>query len=267
MTNMEWKAVDYRVESGVARVTLNRPGQMNAIDAVMYDELCVALDQAAGDEAVNVLLVTGAGDRAFCAGLDLNARSEQGPMTVDKIFQRTIHPERSLNFALVAFKKPFIAAVNGVAAGGGLAVALSADIVIAADTARFGTGHVKLGLPLLDMLGYLIPRRVGPGRASDVAFTGRVIDAEEALRIGFADRLVPAAGLGAAAIALAEEIAANAPLALYFSKQAIRRASADSAMEYARYERYIFNSCFYSEDAKEAMRARRDKRPPVYKGR
>lgn len=264
---MTYRAIKYQVENGVARLTLDRPERMNAIDAVMYDDLCAALKEADRDETVRVLLVTGSGERAFCSGLDLKARGDEGPMTAERVRERGVSPERSLNYALVAFPKPFIAAVNGVAAGGGLALAVAADIVVAADTARFGTAHVKLALPLLDMLGYLLPRRVGPGRAADLAFTGRLVDAQEALRMGLADRVIPASELPASAVALAEEIARNAPLSLHFSKQAIQRSSAESSLEYARYERYIFNACFNSQDAKEAVRALREKRPAVYQGR
>jgi enoyl-CoA hydratase/carnithine racemase len=181
--------------------------------------------------------------------------------------ERNIHPERSLNGMMLGFEKPLIAAVNGVAAGGGLAMALASDIIIAVDGARFGTAHAKLGVPLLDGLGFLLPRRIGPGRASELAFTARLVDAEEALRIGLVDRVVPVAELAASATALARAIAANAPLSLHFSKQAIRRSDSESYQEYLRYERYVFNLCMGSEDAKEAMRARREKRPPVYTGR
>ena len=122
-------------------------------------------------------------------------------------------------------------------------------------------------MPVLDILGYLLPRRIGPGRAAELAFTARVIDAQEALRIGIADRVVPAAELTGAAQALAAEIAQVAPLSLHFSKQAIRRYSPESYRDYVLYERYIFNTCRQSEDMKEAARARRDGRPPVFKGR
>ena len=264
---MTYSTIEYGVEKGVARLTLNRPERMNAINSTMYDEFCAAMARAAGDEAVRVLLLTGAGDRAFCAGADLQARGEDRPMNADRVRERNIHPERSLNGTLLGFEKPLIAAVNGVAVGGGLSMALVSDIIIAADTARFGTAHAKLAMPLLDMLGYLLPRRIGPGRASELAFTGRLVDAEEALRIGLADRVVPANELAAVAGALAEEIAQNAPLSLHFSKEAIRRYSPESYQEYVRYERYIFNVCFSSEDAKEAIRARREKRPPLFTGK
>ena len=264
---MTYSTIEYRVDKGVGWLTLNRPDRMNAINSTLYDEFCAALAQAGADDTLRVLVLTGAGERAFCAGADLQARGEERPMNAARVSERNIYPERSLNGALMGFDKPLIAAVNGVAVGGGLTMALASDIIIASEKARFGTAHAKLAMPLLDILGYLLPRRIGPGRASELAFTGRIIDADEALRIGIADRVVPAAELATVARALADEIARTAPLSLHFSKQAIRRYSPESYQDYVLYERYIFNTCFNSEDAKEAIRARREGRPPVYKGR
>jgi len=266
-TTAAYTTILYRVARGVARITLNRPERLNAINAVLYDEFCAAMAAAAADDAVRVLVLTGAGERAFCVGADLQAKGDDRPVSPERVRQRNIHPEQSLNGSLFGFEKPLIAAVNGVAVGGGLTMALASDIVIAADGARLGAGHAKLGLPLSDMLGYLLPRRVGPGAAADLGFTGRLVEAKEALAMRMVDRVVPAAELQSAALALAEEIAANPPLALYFSKQAIRRADSETYQQYVQYERYIFNVCINSEDAKEAMRARRDKRPPEFKGR
>jgi enoyl-CoA hydratase/carnithine racemase len=264
---MPYKNIEHRLANGVATVRLNRPERMNAIDGALYDELREALEQAATDPEVRVLVLTGAGDRAFCVGADLQARGADRPTSPERVRERNLHPERTLNGKLLAFEKPLIAAVNGAATGGGLAFALAADIIYAADTARFGTAHVKLGVPLLDMLGHTLPKRLGPGRAAELAFTGRIIDAAEALAIGLVDHVVPFAQLADSANALAEEIAQQAPLSLYFSKQALRRSSVERADEYARYERYIYNISMNSEDAKEAMLARREKRKPVFKGR
>ncbi len=265
--NMAFSTIQYGVSRGVAKVVLNRPEQMNAIDATLYDELKAALIEAREDDEVRVVLLTGAGDRAFCAGADLKASGKDRPTDADHMRLRNVYPEKTLNAILVGFAKPVIAAVNGVAAGGGLALALAADIVIASEAARFGTAHAKLGMPVLDMLGYLLPRRIGPGKAAELIFTARIIDAGEALGIGLVDRVVPAVDLLSAAGALAEEIAGMAPLALYFSKQALRRSHSEGHEEYARYERHILNVCMHSEDAKEALRARREKRPPKFTGK
>lgn len=263
---MTFTTIGYEIRDGVAQLTLNRPDKMNAINATLHDELQTALAQASGDSTVRVLLVTGAGDRAFCAGLDLHARGEDSAMDPGRLQERSIHPERTLVARFVGFEKPLVAAVNGAATGAGLAFALSADIVLAADTARFGTAHVHLGLPVLDMLGYLLPRRVSAGAAAEMAFTGRLVGADEALRIGLADRVLPLDRLKMEASALCAAIAAQAPLSLRFSKLALRRAGRDSYEDYARFERYIFGVAYGSEDAKEAIRARREKRAPQFKG-
>ena len=144
---------------------------------------------------------------------------------------------------------------------------VTGQAIYPADLALPGTAHAKLGMPLSDMLGYLLPQRVSRGNAAELGFTGRLVDADEALRMGLVDRVVPAAELAGVVDKLAAEIAQGAPLALHFTKQAIRRTSSEAYQEYMRFERYFFNLCLSSEDAKEAMRARREKRPPVYKGR
>jgi len=264
---MSDSVLNYSVANGVATAQFNRPERMNAIDATLYDATRDAVLRASEDPQVRVLVLTGAGDRAFCSGADLQARGKDRPTDPERVRQRNLHPERTLNGMLLTFEKPLIAAVNGVAAGGGLAFALAADIIYAADTARFGTAHAKLGVPLLDMLGHTLPRRLGPGRAAELAFTGRIINAAEALAIGLVDRVVPFAQLADTTRALAEEIAQTAPLSLHFSKQALRRSSFERVDDYARYERYVFNLSMNSEDAKEAMLARREKRKPVFKGR
>jgi len=263
---MDSAVLNYDVKNGVAYATLNRPARMNALNAALSDALMNAVKLASSDEDVRVLVVRAAGERAFCSGLDLDARADETPMDPARVRERTLHPERSLHGVLLGCEKPVIAAVNGIAVGGGLGIALCADIVVASDAARFGTAHVKLGLPLLDILGHLLPHRVGPGRTADMAFTGRLVDAKEALAIGLADRVISPMDLEEQVCSLAEEIARQAPVSLYYSKQAIRRSYSETYLQYMQYERYIFGASYYSEDAKEAVRARREKRPPVYRG-
>lgn len=263
----DYTAINYRVADGVATLQFNRPERMNAIDGTLYDEAKDAVHKSAADPEVRVLVLTGAGDRAFCVGADLKAKGKDKPTSPERVRERNLHPERTLNGLLLSFEKPLIAAVNGAATGGGLAFALAADIIWAADSARFGTAHAKLGVPLLDMLGHTLPKRLGPGKSAELAFTGRIIDAAEALAIGLVDRVVPFADLASSTDALAKEIAQTAPLSLFFSKQALRRSSVERVEDYARFERYVFNIAMASEDAREAMIARREKRKPVFKGK
>jgi enoyl-CoA hydratase/carnithine racemase len=263
---MTYTTIAYGVAEGVATLRFNRPERMNAIDGTMYDETKDAVRKSIDDAEVRVLVLTGTGERAFCVGADLQARGKDRPTSPERVRERNLHPERTLNGMLLSYEKPLIAAVNGAATGGGLAFAMAADIIYAADSARFGTAHAKLGVPLLDMLGHTLPRRLGPGRAAELAFTGRIIDAAEALSIGLVDKVVPSAELAGTAAALAREIAETAPLSLYFSKLALRRSTFERPDEYARFERYVFNLAMASDDAKEAMLARREKRKPVYRG-
>jgi enoyl-CoA hydratase/carnithine racemase len=263
---MTYTTIDYGVADGVATLRFNRPERLNAIDGTLYDETKDAVRNSLADSDVRVLVLTGAGERAFSVGADLQARGKDRPTSPERVRERNLHPERTLNGMLLTYEKPLLAAVNGVATGGGLAFALAADIVYAADSARFGTAHAKLGVPLLDMLGHTLPKRIGPGRAAELAFTGRIIDAAEALAIGLVDKVVPFAELAATVDRLAREIAQTAPLSLYFSKLALRRSSFERPDEYARFERYVFNLAMSSDDAKEAMLARREKRKPVFRG-
>jgi enoyl-CoA hydratase/carnithine racemase len=263
---MSYSTIQFAVTRGVATLRLNRPERMNAIDAVMYDELSDAIGRAENDPAVRVVRLAAVGDRAFCAGADLAARGSERAQDPTRVLRNHVHPERALTPVLLELSKPVVAAVNGVAAGGGLALALSADILVASTGARFGTAHVRLAMPLLDMLGYLLPRRVGPGAAAQLAYTGRIIEADEALAMHLADRVVEPEQLEQVTTELAEEIARQAPLALRFTKQALRRFGGESVRDYLPFERYVFATCLQTEDAKEAVRAMRDKRGPEFKG-
>lgn len=261
-----YHTIGYTVADGIACIRLNRPDRLNAINGTMYRELIDAARQASRDAAVRAVLLTGTGNRAFCAGADLSRDDRDRVTDAAEVRRRHLHPEETVGAQFWAIEKPVVAAVNGAAVGGGLGLALTADIIVAADTASFSTAHVKLAMPLLDLLGYLLPPRVGPGRAADLAFTGRTVMAAEALAMGLVDRVVPARELHAAAWEVATSIAHQAPLALRFTKQAIRRSRSEDVRAYLPFERYVLAVCFQSEDAKEAVRAAREGRPPVYQG-
>lgn len=264
---MDYRTIDYGVANGVATIRLNRPDRMNTINVTMYDELIAALRAAEADGEVRCVRLAAAGDRAFSAGADLAAGKDERPADPARVAERDIHPEWTLNGVFLAREKPMVSAVNGVAAGGGLALAIMADICMASEAARFGTAHLRLAMPLLDMLGFLLPRRIGPARTADLAFTGRIVGAAEAYTIGLIDRVVPAEQLEAESVALAEQVAKQPPLGVKLTRQAIRRALGEDADDYFPFERYAFQICLRSEDAKEAMRARRDQREPRFVGR
>jgi len=212
------------LDDAVATLTLTRPERLNAMSPGLVDDLHSCLDLLGRTRAARVVILTGAG-RGFCAGLDLK---EYGNWTLtdglDSVEGGLAIQERiaSLMPRMREARQPFIAAVNGAATGGGLALALSCDVRYAAPTARFSVAFVKLGLSGCDVgVSYLLPRLVGSGHASELSLTGRLIDAGEALRIGLVNRVVAAEELLPACRDLASEICVNTDYAVAMTKQVL----------------------------------------------
>src|SRR3954468_15711944 len=243
---------------GVALLTLNRPERLNALSAPLVEDLHAALD--AIDDAVRVVVLTGAG-RGFCAGLDLKEPMGDGTVVGGLRAQERI---AGLMLKLRALSQPVIAAVNGAAAGGGLALALSSDVRLAAEEARFNVAFVKLGVSGADMgVSHLLPRIVGIGHASELMLTGRLVGAEEAARIGLANRVVPAGELLEAAGELAAEIVANAPFGVRMTKEVLRHnVDAQSAAAAIAIENRTQILAVQTGQIVEAMTAFAEKRPP-----
>lgn len=248
----------YEVEEGVAWLTMNRPEAANALDAELRDGLRRGFERFNGDDAAAVLVLTGAGERAFSAGADLNEMAATGLALppVDFVPQ----PGRT-----VAVDKPMIAAVNGAAYGGGFLLAQSCDLCIAADHARFAISEARWGRgsPWAAPLPWLVPPRV----AMELVLTARPIDAARALEVGLVNRVVPAAELHAAAAAMAQGIAANAPLSVRAGKAMIYTVAGRTREEAWAAAEEVFSHVYTSEDAQEGPRAFAEKRPPVWKGR
>jgi enoyl-CoA hydratase len=256
----------YEVRDNVAIVTLNRPDRMNTLGGSMKPDLARAFfEYARADDRVRAVLVTGAGDRAFCAGADIKERAGNQVTGTDYfVAQKATH---DLFRNIEEFEKPVIAALNGVALGGGLEIALCCDIRIASDTARVGLPEIKLGVIPAAGGTQRLPRLIGEARAKELILTADLVDAETALRLGIVSRVVPQADLIATALALAQRIAEHPPLAVRFAKRAINRGmqtDLDSGLEY---ERYAAAMIIDSEDRKEGMRAFVEKRKPVFTGR
>jgi enoyl-CoA hydratase/carnithine racemase len=250
--------VNYRLLGPVAWLTIDRPESRNALSRAVRDDLLAGVHRFNDDPAARVLVLTGAGDRAFCAGGDLKEMARDGltvpPPDFVPQFGRTVE-----------VAKPTIAAVNGVAYAGGFLLAQSCDLCVAADTARFAITEVKVGrgAPWAAPLSWLIPPRI----AMQLLLTGDPIDAARAHEIGLVNEVVPAADLVAATQRLAERIAANAPLSVLAAKRTARLvAEFPLAEAYAEAER-IWAPVYHSEDAQEGPAAFRDKRTPVWKGR
>jgi enoyl-CoA hydratase/carnithine racemase len=256
---------------GVRMIQLNRPDQLNALNAEMSTELRVALDEVEADEDCRVVVLTGAG-RGFCAGLDLNGYGDdvrlarQGDARGTFVRQREI---AGLAQRLHHLRQPVIAAVNGAAAGGGLALVLASDIRIAADRAVFAVSFIRAGYSACDIgTSWLLPRIVGAGRAHELMLTGRRFDAAEALRIGLLTDVVDETDLISAALAKAAEIQLNPPFSVELTKQgmwiSLETPGFDASVEFENRQQII---TAMTADQREAAEAFLAKRPPRFGNR
>ena len=249
-------------EGPIALLTVNRPQVLNALNGQTLVELGQAAEDLRRDAATRVVIVTGAGEKAFVAGADISELAELAPAQAQ---DRALLGQRVFD-AVEQMGKPVIAAINGFALGGGCELAMACTLRIAADTARLGQPEVNLGIPPGFAGTQRLSRLVGKGVALDLLLTGRHVSAEEALRIGLVNRVVPAADLLTAARALATELAAKAPLAVRYIIDAVHRGSDMPFAEGAYLEASLFGLAFSTADMREGTRAFLDKRKPVFKG-
>jgi enoyl-CoA hydratase len=245
----------------VGVITLNRPKQMNALNAKLMQELAQALYAFDADAQVGAMVLTGS-DKAFAAGADIAAMKDYGYMDAymsDYITRDWEHMRR--------IRKPVIAAVAGYALGGGCEVAMMCDIVIAADNAKFGQPEVNLGIMPGSGGTQRLPRAVGKAKAMDMCLTGRTMDAQEAERAGLVSRVVPLDRLMEEALKVAEKIAAGSLPVVMMIKESVNRAFETSLSEGVLFERRLFHSQFALEDQKEGMAAFLEKRKPDFKNK
>jgi 2-(1,2-epoxy-1,2-dihydrophenyl)acetyl-CoA isomerase len=253
--------------AGVLTITLDRPEAMNALSDEMSSSLAAALTEAGRDPEVRVVVITGAG-RAFCAGGDLKTmevRAQREKSATGRI-QAIENPGRRIPVIIRQLAKPVIAAINGAAMGWGCDLAVACDIRISSDKARFGEMFVKRGLIPDGGSLFFLPRLVGWDRAAELIFTGRMIDAVEALRIGLVTRVVPADQLADEVARLSAEICANAPLAVQAAKRmmaAQQELQLGQAMEQTT---FFLSALRVSDDHHEGVQAFLDKREPVFRG-
>ncbi|MBM3569838.1 MAG: crotonase [Alphaproteobacteria bacterium] len=263
---MTLETLHLEIDGPVAVVTLNRPERLNAIDTQLKQELDrVLFKTLAEDPGVRCAIVTGAGERAFCAGADIRERAAQTPSPAE--FHRIQRWTQELFSRIAGYDRPTIAAINGLALGGGCELALACDIRIAADGAQLGLPEVNLGIIPTGGGTQRLPRLVGAGQAKRLILSSARIGAAEALRIGLVDEVVPAAELMARARELARTIADKPPLAVRFAKRAIDQGLQTDIVSGHEYELYAASILFDTADRKEGMRAFVDKRKPRFEGK
>lgn len=253
----------YEKRGNIGLLTINRPEKMNALSNLLTSELKKALDEIENDEELRVLILTGAGEKAFVAGADIKELVDR-----DANIGRRVSRERQDVFSRIEnLPIPVIAAVNGYALGGGLELALACSIRICSESAQFGAPEVKLGIIPGDGGTQRLPRLVGQGRAMEMVLTGDFIDAQEAFRIGLANQVVPSEQLMEKTMDLAGKIASRPPLAVRYAKEAVNRSVEGGAMSGYALESYLHALACTTEDKKEGVAAFLEKRKGEFKGK
>lgn len=257
-----YKTLMYEKKENIGLLTINRPEKMNAISQELTAELSLLLDEIENDDELRVIVITGAGDKAFVAGADINELVDR-----DARLGRRVSRERQEIFSRIEnLHVPVIAAVNGYALGGGLELALACSIRICSEKAQFGAPEVKLGIIPGDGGTQRLPRLVGQGRAMEMIITGDFIDAQEAYRIGLVNKVFPPEKLKEEAMELAKKIASRPPLAVRYAKEAVNRSQEGSASGFAL-ESYLHALSCTTEDKKEGVSAFLEKRKGKFKGK
>jgi len=265
---MEYETVILEKKGNIGTITLNRPEKLNALNDRMAEELVDVLGAADRDDDIRAVVVTGAG-RAFSAGADIQEffltkieeRKKGATHDVTKDFIEGIP------LALARVRKPVIASINGAAVGFGCTITLGCDVRIASENARFSLAFARVGLSPEMGSTYFLPRLVGIGKACELVFTGKTIDAKEAKEIGLVNQVVPADGLREATYEMAGSIAKLAPLALRVSKRALYRGMDNDLTTQVQHEAFAIVYLRGTEDHEEGAKAFLEKREPVFKGR
>jgi methylglutaconyl-CoA hydratase len=249
-------------ENGIAIATLNRPEAANALSTSLLNELSELLGDLAFRKDIRVVIVTGAGEKVFCAGADLKERAGMNETEVRKtvaLIRETINQVEQL-------PQPVIAVLNGSAFGGGLELALACDIRVAVDTAQLGLTETSLGIIPGAGGTQRLPRLIGKGKAKELIFTAKRITAQEAAQIGLVEYVVPRAQLMEKALEIAGQIAANAPIAVRQAKLAVNRGLDVDLATGLRLEQMAYEVTIPTKDRLEGLQAFKEKRKPVYKG-
>ncbi len=256
------KNILFEKKEGIGFITINRPEKLNALNYETLEELECLFFELEKDNEVKVIIITGAGEKAFVAGADIKELSELNPLKAKEFAEKG----QRIFSMIENMKKPIIAAVNGFALGGGCELALACHIRVASNSAKLGQPEVKLGL----IPGYggtqRLTRLVGKGFSTELILTGDMIDAEEARRIGLVNKVVESSELMSTCLGIAKKIMANSPVAVKLALDAINRGAEVNLKEGLALEANLFSLCFASEDSKEGTKAFLEKRQPNFKG-
>jgi len=259
---MQFENITLEYKGGAAIVTINRPKALNALNLQTLEELRYCLGELSGREEVAVVILTGGGEKSFVAGADISHMQKLEPLEA-RGFAKLGHEVGKL---LEDMPQPVIAAVNGFALGGGCELAIACDIRYASENAKFGQPEVNLGV----IPGFggtqRLPRLIGKGLANELLFSGDIIDAAEALRIGLVNKVFPQEELLEKCLELAERIASRGPLAIKLCKEVVNHGMEMDLARACSYEGDLFSLCFSSAEQKEGMSAFLEKRTPQFKG-
>jgi enoyl-CoA hydratase len=261
--NMEFKNILLSVDNEIGLLTINRPKVLNALNIETLKELQAAIQEVKGDASIKVLIITGAGEKAFVAGADIQEMKDMNSvaaLTFSKLGHDTMKMIQDLD-------RPVIAAVNGFALGGGSEIALACDFIYASENARFGLPEVTLGV----FPGFggtqRLPRLIGKGMAKELIMTGKMVGAQEALQMGMVNRVWPQASLMEETKKVAAQIAGNGPIGVRLAKMVVNSGFDIDLAEACSMESVAFGLCFTTEDQKEGMKAFAEKRKPRFQGR
>lgn len=258
------KHILFEVCDGIARLTLNRPEKMNAITAAMGGRIEELAQHVDVDDEVKVLVINGAGERAFSAGSDVNALDELGTAWEGR---NRAQYHRDYIAPLLALRKPAVAMIDGYCLGGGLEVAICCDIRVATTRSSFGAPEIQRGWHAGSGNTSILPRIIGYGNAAHWILTGDKFSAREAQRVGFVQVLTEPQDLEATVMKIAERLAKNPPIAVQSAKNVIRQSQGTSIAQGLSWENDGYTLCMMTDDAQEGMRAFGEKREPVFRGR
>lgn len=259
---MEFNNIKVERKEDIAIIEINRPKALNALNSETLTELSAAFDQVGADRSIKIVVLTGSGEKAFVAGADIAQMKDMNPLEGRRFSQLGQETFRKAEL----LPQPVIGAINGFALGGGCELALACDLRIASENARFGQPEVTLGLTAGFGGTQRLPRLVGSGLASEILFTGEIIDAQEAYRIGLVNHIYPKESLMGEALSLAHKIAKRAPVAVQLTKSAIQRGSNTDLDSGLAYEAEVFGLTFSTQDQKEGCGAFVEKRPANFSG-